>query len=83
MSGDGLVGIVGGALVGSEQPLGIIPGGRGNDLARVLGIPSDPVGAIDVLAAGQTRVIDVGEANGRRFLGIRLCERLLIGATRC
>jgi len=70
MSGDGLVGIVGGALVGSEQPLGIIPGGRGNDLARVLGIPSDPVGAIDVLAAGQTRVIDVGEANGRRFLGI-------------
>jgi YegS/Rv2252/BmrU family lipid kinase len=70
MSGDGLVGIVGGALVGSEQPLGIIPGGRGNDLARVLGIPSDPVGAIDVLAAGQTRVIDVGEANGQRFLGI-------------
>jgi YegS/Rv2252/BmrU family lipid kinase len=70
MSGDGMVGIVGGALVGSEQPLGIIPGGRGNDLARVLGIPSDPVGAIDVLAAGQTRVIDVGEANGQRFLGI-------------
>jgi YegS/Rv2252/BmrU family lipid kinase len=70
MSGDGLVGIVGGALVGTEQPLGIIPGGRGNDLARVLGIPSDPVGAIDVLDAGQTRMIDVGEANGRRFLGI-------------
>jgi YegS/Rv2252/BmrU family lipid kinase len=70
MSGDGLIGIVGGALVGSEQPLGIIPGGRGNDLARVLGIPSDPVGAIEVLAAGQTRVIDVGEANGQRFLGI-------------
>jgi YegS/Rv2252/BmrU family lipid kinase len=70
MSGDGLVGIVGGALVGGEAPLGIIPGGRGNDLARVLGIPSDPMGAIDVLAAGQTRVIDVGEANGRRFLGI-------------
>jgi diacylglycerol kinase family enzyme len=36
----------------------------------VLGIPDDPVGAIDVLDAGQTRVIDVGEANGRRFLGI-------------
>src|SRR5882672_3673027 len=36
MSGDGLVGAIGGAMAGSETPLGIIPGGRGNDLARVL-----------------------------------------------
>jgi YegS/Rv2252/BmrU family lipid kinase len=70
MSGDGLIGAVGGALAGAEVPLGIIPGGRGNDLARVLGIPADPAGAVGVLAAGQTRVIDVGEANGQRFLGI-------------
>jgi YegS/Rv2252/BmrU family lipid kinase len=51
-------------------PLGIVPTGRGNDLARVLGIPADPSGAVDVLAAGETRQIDVGEANGQRFLGI-------------
>jgi YegS/Rv2252/BmrU family lipid kinase len=70
MSGDGLVGAVGGALVGTGVPLGIIPGGRGNDLARVLGIPSEPEGAVAVLAEGNTRLIDVGEANGRRFLGI-------------
>jgi YegS/Rv2252/BmrU family lipid kinase len=70
MSGDGLIGAVGGALTGTEVPLGIIPGGRGNDLARSLGIPRDPKGAIEVLATGHTRVIDVGEANGRRFLGI-------------
>jgi len=70
MSGDGLVGAVGGALAGSETPLGIVPGGRGNDLARVLGIPDDPEGAVAVLAAGATRRIDVGEANGGRFLGI-------------
>jgi YegS/Rv2252/BmrU family lipid kinase len=70
MSGDGLIGIVGGALAGGETPLGIIPGGRGNDLARVLGIPTDPQGAVEVLARGKTRVIDVGEANGQRFLGI-------------
>jgi YegS/Rv2252/BmrU family lipid kinase len=70
MSGDGLVGAVGGALAGGETPLGIIPGGRGNDLARVLGIPDDPEGAVEVLAAGHTRRIDVGEANGKRFLGI-------------
>ncbi len=70
ISGDGLVGAIGGAMAGAETPLGIIPGGRGNDLARVLGIPDDPVAAVAVLAAGETRRIDVGEANGKRFLGI-------------
>jgi YegS/Rv2252/BmrU family lipid kinase len=70
VSGDGLVGAIGGAMAGAETPLGIVPGGRGNDLARVLGIPSDPAGAVAVLAAGESRRIDVGEANGKRFLGI-------------
>ena len=70
MSGDGLIGQVGGALAGTETPLGIIPGGRGNDLARVLGIPSEPAGAVRLLAEGNERQIDVGEANGRRFLCI-------------
>ena len=70
MSGDGLVGAVGGAMAGSPTPLGIVPGGRGNDLARVLGIPDDPQGAVELLAARHTRQIDVGEANGKRFLGI-------------
>ncbi len=70
MSGDGLIGAVGGAMAGSETPLGIIPGGRGNDLARVLGIPGDPEGAVALLGAGEARRIDVGEVNGARFLGI-------------
>ncbi len=70
VSGDGLIGAIGGALAGSDVPLGIVPGGRGNDLARVLGIPTDPAAAVAMLAAGQTRRIDVGEVNGKRFLGI-------------
>lgn len=70
LSGDGLIGAVGGALAGSDTPLGIVPGGRGNDLARVLGIPSEPAAAAATLAAGETRRIDVGEVNGERFLGI-------------
>lgn len=73
MSGDGMIGQIGGALAGTGATLGIIPGGRGNDLARVLGIPREPDGAVRVLAAGETRDIDVGEANGRRFLGIASC----------
>jgi YegS/Rv2252/BmrU family lipid kinase len=70
VSGDGLLGAVGGAMAGSDTPLGIVPGGRGNDLARVLGIPDDPEGAVAVLLGGESRRIDVGEANGKRFLGI-------------
>jgi YegS/Rv2252/BmrU family lipid kinase len=70
ISGDGLVGAIGGAMAGTDTPLGIIPGGRGNDLARVLGIPDEPAAAVAVLIEGETRRIDVGEANGKRFLGI-------------
>ncbi len=70
MSGDGLIGAIGGAMAGSQTPLGIVPGGRGNDLARVLGIPDEPEAAVEVLAVGHFREINVGEANGRRFLGI-------------
>jgi YegS/Rv2252/BmrU family lipid kinase len=70
LSGDGLIGAIGGALAGSETPLGILPAGRGNDLARTLGIPSDPAGAVATLLDGHTTRIDVGEANGKRFLGI-------------
>jgi len=70
ISGDGLLGAVGGAMAGSEAPLGLIPAGRGNDLARALGIPTEPEAAVEALLAGHSCVIDVGEANGRRFLGI-------------
>ncbi len=70
ISGDGLIGAVGGALAGSEVPLGIVPGGRGNDLARVLGIPTEPEDVVTMLTTGELRRIDVGEVNGKRFLGI-------------
>jgi YegS/Rv2252/BmrU family lipid kinase len=73
MSGDGLIGQVGGALAGTGAVMGVIPGGRGNDLARVLGIPTEVEGAVEVLAGGRTREIDVGEINGKRFLGVASC----------
>src|SRR6476659_9889659 len=70
VSGDGLMGAIGGAMAGSETPDGLVPAGRGNDLARALGIPSEPEDAVEVVLAGHSRRIDVGEANGERFLGI-------------
>ncbi len=73
MSGDGMIGRVGGVLAGGETPLGVIPGGRGNDFARVVGIPTDPDEAVTNLLTGNRRRIDVGEANGVRFLCIASC----------
>lgn len=73
MSGDGLVGQVGGALARTDATLGIIPAGRGNDLARVLGIPTEPEAAIATLLDGSERLIDVGEVNGKRYLCIASC----------
>ncbi len=70
MSGDGLIGQIGGALAESGATMGVIPGGRGNDFARVLGIPDEPAEAVSILAQGHSRRIDVGEVNGRRFLCI-------------
>jgi YegS/Rv2252/BmrU family lipid kinase len=71
LSGDGLVGCVAGVL--REIPgavLGVLPGGRGNDFARVVGIPLDPEAACEVIAGGVPRAIDLGEAGGKAFIGI-------------
>jgi YegS/Rv2252/BmrU family lipid kinase len=70
ISGDGLIGQIGGALAGTGATMGIVPGGRGNDFARVLGISDQPAEAVALLAQRPTRKVDVGEVNGRRFLGI-------------
>jgi YegS/Rv2252/BmrU family lipid kinase len=61
LSGDGLLGVIADSL--RELPtavLGVIPGGRGNDLARVLGIPEDPAAAAAIIADGHTRPVDLG-----------------------
>src|SRR5918992_5302965 len=70
MGGDGLAGAVAGELHGSDVPMALLPGGRGNDCARKLGIGHDPVAACDLIAAGGERRVDVAVAGGRAYLGI-------------
>jgi YegS/Rv2252/BmrU family lipid kinase len=72
LSGDGLIGAVAGALAGRDGAvLGILPGGRGNDLARVLGIPlKDLDAACAVLRDGVERPLDLGLVGDRPFVGI-------------
>jgi YegS/Rv2252/BmrU family lipid kinase len=71
LSGDGMIGVVADVL--RDIPgavLGVLPGGRGNDLARVLGVPRDPIEACAVIAHGVPRAMDLGEISGQAFVGI-------------
>jgi diacylglycerol kinase (ATP) len=65
--GDGTQHEVASALVGTGTALGILPFGRGNDLAKAMGVPGDVVAATRVLRTGVLRRIDVGYANGTPF----------------
>ena len=49
--------------------LGIVPAGRGNDFARMLGLPSDPEAQADVLLAGRERTVDLISYGDRVLAG--------------
>lgn len=66
--GDGTLSCAAGHLAGTGLPLGILPLGTLNHLARDAGIPLDEAGAIALIAAGHVRAIDVAEVNGRVFV---------------
>jgi YegS/Rv2252/BmrU family lipid kinase len=70
IGGDGLVGTLAGALMNTKSPLGIVPGGRGNDFARVLGIPSAVPEATRLVVEGEERLVDVAAVNGQPYVGI-------------
>jgi YegS/Rv2252/BmrU family lipid kinase len=64
MGGDGSVHTAVGALrrrgeLSPDVPLGLVPLGTGNDLARTLGIPLDPAAAARALLSGRPRVLDL------------------------
>ena len=69
VGGDGTVAAVAHVLVGSDIPLGIVPAGTGNMVARELEIPLD-VGAAIALIAGQHRLrkIDAMMITGHTYL---------------
>jgi YegS/Rv2252/BmrU family lipid kinase len=66
IGGDGSVHSLLPLLAGTGIPFGVIPSGSGNDTARCFGIPRDPIKALDIVLAGQTRLADVLETNADR-----------------
>ncbi|HSV39599.1 MAG TPA: diacylglycerol kinase [Nocardioidaceae bacterium] len=69
--GDGMVHLAVQLLAGSETPLGIIPAGTGNDVARYFDLPrNDPQRAADVVVAGRTTTIDLARAGTKYFVTV-------------
>ncbi|HEV2347500.1 MAG TPA: diacylglycerol kinase [Actinocrinis sp.] len=63
--GDGMVSLGLQLVAGTGTPLGVIPAGTGNDVARFLGLPlRDPEAAARIVAAGRTGAFDLGRISG-------------------
>ena len=68
VGGDGTVSEVGQGLTGTGKALGIIPCGSGDGLALHLGIPRDPVKAVQILNTGDISPMDMARVNDRPFV---------------
>ncbi|MBC7450409.1 MAG: acylglycerol kinase family protein, partial [Cytophagales bacterium] len=67
VGGDGTMNEIASSLLHTKTSLGIIPMGSGNGLARHLGIPLDPLKAIDLMNDFSIKTIDSGNISGIPF----------------
>lgn len=70
VGGDGTIGEVITGLAGTGVPLGVIPRGTGNQVARNLGIPRALERAVDVAVGGATAPVDVGQLGDGRYFAL-------------
>jgi YegS/Rv2252/BmrU family lipid kinase len=68
--GDGTINEVVSALAFDDVPLGIVPAGSGNGLARELGVHPRPERAIADALQAVPRAMDLGEIDGRLFANV-------------
>src|SRR5206468_5732055 len=68
--GDGTVNEIACEVAFSDLPIGIVPGGSGNGLARVLALHRKPHAALRTALSGTPRPIDIGEIAGRLFVNL-------------
>lgn len=68
--GDGTLNAALESVIASGLPLGVLPMGTANDLARTLRIPSVPEEAAGIIARGRVIRIDLGWVNGKHYLNV-------------
>jgi YegS/Rv2252/BmrU family lipid kinase len=69
VGGDGMLASLAAAVGEVSGLLGIVPSGRGNDFARMLGVPSDAAALAALLLDGAPRPVDAIACAGRLVLG--------------
>lgn len=87
--GDGTLNQVVDSLVEMNLPLGILPLGTANDLARTLNLPLSIPEACKIIAEGHLKYIDLGWVNGKYFfnvasmgLSVKITKKLTKGVKR-
>ncbi|GJE46276.1 lipid kinase [Methylobacterium soli] len=68
--GDGTLNAAAPALVETGLPLGILPLGTANDLARSLAIPLDPLAAAELITTAEAQPADLGWVNGHYYFNV-------------
>lgn len=67
VGGDGTVGMVAKLIAGSNVPLGIIPGGSANGMAKELEIPETPAEALEIIETGIIKCCDAIRVNENKL----------------
>lgn len=70
VGGDGTAFEVATGLKNTGKPLGIIPAGTGNDFIKCVGLPANPLQALDFILTHPPRPVDLGQINDRCFLNV-------------
>lgn len=70
VGGDGTVREVAQEMIDTKVPMGVLPCGTGNDMARALHIPQDPAEALEILLNNDACPMDAATANGKLFFNV-------------
>lgn len=70
VGGDGTLREIANGIAGTRTALAVIPCGSGNDFARTLGLPLDPLAAAALIPGMRRQTIDLGRVNDAYYLTV-------------